>query len=201
MTLEKLDGANSALEIMGHIPQRDEDWNCILPLHLQKDANRVLLSPLWGAASLNHLLFAKILVSKICRLPLLEAARALESRAFSGCGLPSRGQHHSHARKLFVCGLVQNLLKARGIFSSALIALFKWRFLLFFNISLEMKWQCVSTHPCANCWQFALEKKTSKLSSAGQKHNSNFYFVGGWYSANILTSCDWEVLWVLHCFS
>lgn len=184
---------------MGHIPQRDEDWNCILPLHLEKETNGVLLSPLWVTENLNHLRFGKVLVSKICRLPLLESDGTLKSRAFSGCGLPSRGQHHSHTWKLFVCCLVQNLLKARGIFSSALIALFKWRILLFFNISLEMKWQCVSTpmELLAAC----LRKKTSKLSSAGQKHNSNFYFVGGWYSANILNSCDWEVLCVLHGFS
>lgn len=41
-----------------------------------------------------------------------------------------------------------------------------------------------------HCWQLAIEKKASKPSGVGQKHNSNFYCVSGWYSANILNSCD-----------
>lgn len=70
-----------------------------------------------------------------------------------------------------------NLLNARGIFSLAFIALFKCRFLLYFNISLELKWQRVST-PMA-LLAASLRKNASKPSSAGQKHNSNFYFVDG----------------------
>lgn len=70
-----------------------------------------------------------------------------------------------------------NLLKARGIFSLAFKTVFKCRFLLYFNISLEMKWHCVST-PMA-LLAAGLRKNASKPSSAGQKHNSNFYFVDG----------------------
>lgn len=61
-----------------------------------------------------------------------------------------------------------------------------------------MKRQCVST-PLA-LLAASLRKKASEPSSAGQKHNSNFYFVSGSYSANTHNSSDCVVLWVLYGF-
>lgn len=64
----------------------------LLSLHLQKEANNVLLPPPWGTANLNHLLFAKILVSKICRLPLLVSAGTLKNKGCAlGVGYPAEG--------------------------------------------------------------------------------------------------------------
>lgn len=93
----------------------------LLSLHLEKEANSVFLSP-QHAAKLNHLVFVKILVLKNVGSFCLSLLRLC-----SGCGLPSRGQHHSQSWKWCTCDFIQNLPKARGIFSLA------------FNSSVEMQ--------------------------------------------------------------